>query len=220
MTGVIGSVNLLISSQFTRIGTLRFRRKKKRSCNSAQNNDLVQLKAFLDIHHCSFRHWDSGADFDAVEVKPSSFQGLSFPSLCHWRRERSFLNSWLMKEKERNCNSSLRPLLLPSRLVNRDHKILRRGLLRGRDFLNSWCAGAWTTAFWREILVAVFIFLWVSAKCRGGGSNLSTARSIIILRLVENWSFFTKNIRGNFFGENVWWSFPGCICFEHADKKV
>ena len=88
-----GSVNLLISSRFTRIGTLRFRRKKKRSCNSAQNNDLVQLKAFLDIHHCCFRHWDSGADFDTVEVKPSSFQGLSFPSLCHWRRERSFLNS-------------------------------------------------------------------------------------------------------------------------------
>ena len=99
MTGVIGSVNLLISSQFTRIGTLRFRRKKKRSRNSAQNNDLVQLKAFLDIHHCSFRHWDSGADFDAVEVKPSSFQGLSFPQSMSLAEIKVFLEQ-LIDERE------------------------------------------------------------------------------------------------------------------------
>lgn len=60
------SVNLLTSSQFTIIGTLRFRRKKKCSCISVQNNDLVQLKAFLDIRYCSFKHWNSGADFDAA----------------------------------------------------------------------------------------------------------------------------------------------------------
>lgn len=94
-----GSVNLLLSSQFTRIGTLRFRRKKKRSRNSAQNNDLVQLKAFLDIHHCSFRHWDSGADFDAVEVKPSSFQGLSFPQSMSLAEIKVFLEQ-LIDERE------------------------------------------------------------------------------------------------------------------------
>ena len=124
--------------------------------------------------------------------------------------------------KRRSVIASLHCVLscCPLALSIETHKILRRGLLRGRDFLNSWCARAWTTAFWRESLVAVFIFLWVSGKCRSGGSNLSTARSIIILRLVENWTFFTKNIRGNFFGENVWWNFPGCICFGNTDKKL
>ena len=149
MTGLIGSLNLLILSKFTRIGTLRFLRKKKRSCNSAQNNDLVQLKAFLDIHHCSFRHWDSAADCDwrSWIIVNLAHSRVSLFSVYVTGEEKglSWTAGW-WKRKERHCKSPLRSLLLPSRLVNRDHKILRQGLLRGRDFLNTKCARVWTTA--------------------------------------------------------------------------
>ena len=50
----------------------------------------------------------------------------------------------LIDERESSVIASLHYVLscCPLALSIETHKILRRGLLRGRDFLNSWCARA------------------------------------------------------------------------------